>query len=91
MKPFSHSYSCLELEKTDKRFKCFFRRKKPLFSTLPGLDGDEIHATLPAVIPGVEPVPVGVPELGFVAKPGHPVKMVTKTLVPNTIHPWKKY
>ena len=51
-----------------------------------GLDGDEIHAALPAVVPGVEPVPVGAPKCGVVALPAHPVEVVAETLVAGTVH-----
>ena len=50
------------------------------------LDGDEVHAALPAVVPGVEPVPVGAPQSGVVALPAHPVEVVSKTLVARAVH-----
>jgi len=53
-----------------------------------GFDGDEIHATFAAIISGVEPVPFGVSELGIVAQPGKPVKMVAITFIAHTIHSW---
>jgi len=45
-----------------------------------GLEADEVHATLAAVVAGVEPVPVGAGEGGVVAPPREPVVVVAVTL-----------
>ncbi len=37
------------------------------------LDGDEVHAPLPAVVPGVEPVPLCATQSLIVAVPRHPI------------------
>merc|ERR1712025_1169189 len=47
---------------------------------LPGLEGHKIHAPLPAVVPGVEPVPLGVPHAVVVVLPAEPVKVTVETL-----------
>merc|ERR1719367_1629574 len=39
-----------------------------------GFEGHKIHATLPAVVPGVEPIPLGVLHIGIVVLPGEPVE-----------------
>ena len=40
---------------------------------LPGLEGHQIHAPLPAVVPGIEPVPLGVTHAGAGVLPREPV------------------
>ena len=49
-----------------------------------GLEGDEVHAALPAVVPRVEPVPLGVPHLSAVILPAHVVIPATKPV--NSSH-----
>ena len=53
---------------------------------LSGLDADEVHAALPAVVPGVEPVPLVVGQPGLVAEPGDPVVVVAEALGSSTRH-----
>merc|ERR1712025_1466194 len=47
---------------------------------LPGLEGHQIHAPLPAVVPGVEPVPLGVPHAVVVVLPAEPVQVTIESL-----------
>ena len=47
---------------------------------LPGLEGHQIHAPLPAVVPGVEPVPLGVGHAAVVVLPGEPVQVTVEPL-----------
>jgi len=49
-----------------------------------GLEGDEVHAPLPAVVPGVEPVPLGVPHPRVRVLPAEPVIATIKLV--NTVH-----
>ena len=35
---------------------------------LPALETDEVHATFPAVVPGIEPIPLCVPKIGIYFK-----------------------
>jgi len=51
---------------------------------LSGLEGDEVHAPLPAVVPGVEPVPLGVPHPRVRVLPAEPVIATIKLV--NTVH-----
>ena len=44
------------------------------------LEADEVHAPLPAVVPGVEPVPLGVPHAAVVVLPGEPVQVTVEPL-----------
>jgi len=48
---------------------------------------DQVHATLPAVVPGGEPVPSGVGQHGLVAVPGEPVGLAAAGLRPKLILP----
>ena len=50
------------------------------FVFLSRLEGDEIHAPLPAVVPGVEPVPLGVLHTVVVVLPAEPVEMPIEPL-----------
>ena len=50
---------------------------------LPGLDADEVHASLPAVVARVEPVPLVVAEPRLVAQPRDEVVVVAETLSPD--------
>ena len=47
---------------------------------LPGLEGHEVHAPLPAVVPGIEPVPLGVLHTVVVVLPAEPVEMPIEPL-----------
>ena len=47
---------------------------------LSGLDADEVHAALPAVVPGVEPVPLVVGQPRLIAQPGDPVVVAAEAL-----------
>merc|ERR1719312_158914 len=49
-------------------------------------DGDEVHAPLAAVVPGVEPVPVGVLQAVVVAQPRHPVQVVSEPYISLSVH-----
>ncbi len=51
------------------------------------LDRDEVHAALAAVVPRVEPVPLGVPQLRVVGEPAHPVDVVAVALVALAVNP----
>ena len=53
------------------------------------LDGHEVHAALPAVVPGVEPVPLGVPQLRVVRLPAEPVEVVAESSVALATHSCK--
>ena len=50
------------------------------------LDADEVHATFPAIVPGVEPTPVGRAQPVVVTLPRNPVKVVSEPDVPLSIH-----
>ena len=45
-----------------------------------GLEGDQVHAPLPAVVPGVEPVPLGVLHAVVVVLPAEPVEVPVEPL-----------
>ena len=45
-----------------------------------GFKGDQVHAPLPAVVPGIEPVPLGVPDRVVVVLPAEPVEVTTELL-----------
>jgi len=45
------------------------------------LNTDQVHATLPAVVPGSEPIPASIPEDSFVTVPGEPVGLPSDQLV----------
>ena len=47
---------------------------------LSSLEGDEVHAPLPAVVTGVEPVPLGVLHTVVVVLPAEPVKVTVEPL-----------
>ena len=47
---------------------------------LRGLERDEVHASLPAVVPGIEPAPVASLELEVSVQPAEVVVMVSKSL-----------
>ena len=47
---------------------------------LSGLEGDEVHAPLPAVVTGVEPVPLGVLHAVVIVLPAEPVEMPIEPL-----------
>ena len=47
---------------------------------LRGLKGDEVHAALPAVVPGIEPAPVAPLQLEVSVQPAEVVIMVSKSL-----------
>ena len=53
-------------------------------------DGDEVHAPLAAVVPGVEPVPVGVLQPVVVAQPRHPVQVVSEPDISLSVHSCKR-
>ena len=55
------------------------------------LDGHEVHAALPAVVPRVEPVPLGVLQLRVVRLPAEPVEVVSEAGVALATHSWKKF
>jgi len=40
------------------------------------LEGDEVHAALPAVVPGSEPVPAAIPQHLFITLPTEPISFV---------------
>ena len=44
------------------------------------LEADQVHAPLPAVVPGVEPVPLGVPHAAVIVLPGEPVQVPVEPL-----------
>ena len=56
------------------------------FVLLLRLDGHEVHAALPAVVPRVEPVPLGVPQLRVVRLPAEPVEVVAVAGVALATH-----
>ena len=51
-----------------------------------GLEGHEVHAALPAVVPCIEPVPLGVPHRVIIVLPAKPVQVSTKLLHTSFIH-----
>ena len=51
-----------------------------------GLEGHKVHAALPAVVPCIEPVPLGVPHGVIVVLPAKPVQVTTKFLHTSFIH-----
>ena len=55
---------------------------------LPGLEGHQIHAPLPAVVPGVEPVPLGVPHAVVVVLPAEPVQVAIESLDSALVNSW---
>ncbi len=57
---------------------------------LRSLDGDKVHATLAAVVAGVEPVPNLVPQGWVVALPRHPVEVVPEAVVALAVGPCKQ-
>ena len=44
------------------------------------LEADQVHAPLPAVVPGIEPVPLGVPHTAVIILPGEPVQVPVEPL-----------
>jgi len=52
-----------------------------------GLEGHEVHAALPAVVPGVEPAPLGVLGAEVRVQPAEVVVVTTKTVDPSLVHP----
>jgi len=44
------------------------------------LEADQVHAPLPAVVPGIEPVPLGVPHAAVIILPGEPVQVPVEPL-----------
>jgi len=48
-----------------------------------GFERHKIHATLPAVVPGVEPIPLGILHIGIIVLPGEPVEMAVELLNPT--------
>ena len=50
-----------------------------------GLEADEVHAALPAVVPGIEPVPLGPPHPGAAVLPAEPVVPTIELVQPR--HP----
>ena len=57
---------------------------------LPGLEGHEVHAPLPAVVPGIEPVPLGVLHTVVVVLPAEPVEVPVKSLDSAPVDSWNK-
>ncbi len=57
---------------------------------LRSLDGDKVHATLAAIVAGVEPVPNLVPQGWVVALPRHPVEVVPEAVVALAVGPCKQ-
>jgi len=49
------------------------------------LHGDEVHASHPAVVPGSEPVPPGIPQGGLVTVPGEPVGLSSWTFLVSNL------
>ena len=54
---------------------------------LPGLEADEVHAPLPAVVPGVEPVPLGPSHPGAGVLPAEVVVPTIKLVQPDHLSP----
>ena len=54
---------------------------------LSGLEGDEVHAPLPAVVPGVEPVPLGASHPGAGVLPAEVVVPTIKLVQPDHLSP----
>ena len=50
------------------------------------LYGDEVHAPHPAVVPGSEPVPPGIPQRGLVTVPGEPVGLAPRALAVTSLN-----
>merc|ERR1740129_1355442 len=48
-----------------------------------GFKRHKIHATLPAVVPGVEPIPLGILHIGIIVLPGEPVEVTVELLNPT--------
>lgn len=53
---------------------------------LSGLEGNQVHAPLPAIVSCVEPVPLGVFDIGVIVLPAEPIKMTTKLLNTPLVH-----
>jgi len=53
---------------------------------LPGLEGDQVHAPLSAVVSGIEPVPFSVPDAWIAVLPREPVEMTAKSLYPSSVY-----
>jgi hypothetical protein len=51
-----------------------------------GFKRDEIHATFPAVVPGVEPVPLSVPDGLVSVLPAEPVQVTSELLHSGAVH-----
>jgi len=51
-------------------------------------NGDQVHASLPAVVPGVEPVPICGLQPVIITLPRHPVKVVAKPDIALSVHSW---
>jgi len=49
-------------------------------------NGDQVHASLPAVVPGVEPVPICGLQPVIITLPRHPVKVVAKPDIALSVH-----
>jgi len=50
------------------------------------LKADQVHATFSAVVSGVEPIPLSVPDTWVVVQPGEEIKMVAKPLDSALVH-----
>ena len=50
------------------------------------LDADEVHATFPAIVPGVEPTPVCRAQPVVITLPRNPVKVVSEPDISLSIH-----
>lgn len=61
------------------------------FVFLRRFDRDEVHAAFPAVVSGVEPIPVSVPQLRVVALPREPVQVIAEPGVALSVHSCKKH
>ena len=50
------------------------------------LEADKVHAPLPAVVPGIEPVPLCVPHAVVVVLPAEPVQVTIEPLHTPFVH-----
>ena len=51
-----------------------------------GFKRHKVHAPLPAIVPGVEPIPLGVPHRVVVVLPAEPVEVPTKLLDSSLVY-----
>jgi len=50
------------------------------------LEAHQVHATFPAVVSGIEPIPLSVPDTWVVVQPGEEIQVVAKPLNSTLVH-----